>query len=40
MRPSGGRMHTTFTSADWAVLGLYVAMLAIAGWLTTRRGMQ
>ena len=33
-------MNTTFTSADWAVLGLYVALLAAAGWLTTRRGMQ
>ena len=33
-------MNTTFTLADWAVLGLYVALLAAAGWLTTRRGMQ
>ncbi|MGH6785661.1 MAG: sodium:solute symporter family transporter [Novosphingobium sp.] len=33
-------MHTTFTLADWAVLGGYVAMLAAAGWLTTRRGMK
>ena len=33
-------MHTSFTLADWAVLGLYVALLAAAGWLTTRRGMD
>ena len=32
-------MHTSFTLADWAVLGLYVALLALAGWLSTRRGM-
>ncbi|MEY4238754.1 MAG: hypothetical protein RL339_1355 [Pseudomonadota bacterium] len=33
-------MNTTFTLADWAVLGLYVALLAAAGWFTTRRGMR
>lgn len=33
-------MHTAFTLADWAVLGGYVAILALAGWLTTRRGMK
>lgn len=33
-------MHTSFTNADWAVLGGYVLLLAIAGWLTTRRGMK
>jgi solute:Na+ symporter, SSS family len=33
-------MHTSFTLADWAVLGLYVALLSAAGWLTTRRGMK
>ncbi len=33
-------MHTSFTNADWAVLGLYVLLLAVAGWLTTRRGMK
>lgn len=33
-------MHTSFTTLDWAVLGGYVALLALAGWLTTRRGMK
>ena len=33
-------MHTSFTLADWAVLGGYVAILALAGWFTTRRGMK
>ena len=33
-------MHTSFTLADWVVLGLYVALLSAAGWLTTRRGMK
>ena len=33
-------MHTSFTGADWAVLGGYVLILALAGWLTTRRGMK
>ena len=33
-------MHTSFTAIDWAVLGGYVALLALAGWLTTRRGMR
>lgn len=33
-------MHTQFTAIDWAVLGGYVALLALAGWLTTRRGMR
>lgn len=33
-------MHTSFTNADWAVLGGYVLLLAMAGWLTTRRGMR
>jgi Na+/proline symporter len=33
-------MHTAFTLADWAVLGGYVAILTLAGWLTTRRGMR
>lgn len=32
-------MHTSFTTADWAVLGGYVLILAVAGWLSTRRGM-
>lgn len=32
-------MHTTFTMADWAVLIGYVALLSLAGWLTTRRGL-
>ena len=33
-------MPTSFTLADWAVLGGYVLLLTIAGWLTTRRGMN
>ena len=33
-------MHTSFMPIDWAVLGGYVALLALAGWLTTRRGMK
>ncbi len=33
-------MHTTFTLADWTVLGLYAALLGAAGWLTTQRGMK
>ena len=33
-------MHTSFTSIDWMVLGGYVLLLAVAGWLTTRRGMK
>lgn len=33
-------MHTAFTLADWAVLGGYALILALAGWLTTRRGMK
>lgn len=33
-------MHTAFTPADWAVLAAYVLILALAGWLTTRRGMR
>ena len=33
-------MHTSFTMIDWAVLGLYVLLLAMAGWLTTRKGMK
>lgn len=33
-------MHTSFTLADWAVLGAYILLLAGAGWLTTRRGMD
>lgn len=33
-------MHTSFTGADWAVLIGYVALLSIAGWLTTRRGLD
>jgi solute:Na+ symporter, SSS family len=33
-------MHTSFTALDWAILGGYVALLASAGWLTTRRGMK
>ncbi|MFM5954188.1 MAG: sodium:solute symporter family transporter [Novosphingobium sp.] len=33
-------MHTSFTAIDWAVLGGYVLLLALAGWLTTRRGMR
>ncbi len=32
-------MHTSFTFLDWAVLGAYVAVLALTGWLTTRRGL-
>lgn len=32
-------MQTSFTVADWAVLGGYVLLLALAGWLSTRRGM-
>ncbi|MEO7247961.1 MAG: sodium:solute symporter [Novosphingobium sp.] len=32
-------MHTSFSIADWAVLGVYVAVLALTGWLTTRRGL-
>ncbi|MFN3515673.1 MAG: sodium:solute symporter family transporter [Novosphingobium sp.] len=32
-------MATSFTGADWAVLGGYVCLLAAAGWLTTRRGL-
>lgn len=32
-------MHTSFTLADWAVLCGYVVLLALAGWLSTRRGM-
>ena len=33
-------MHTSFTLADWAVLGAYVLILTLAGWLTTRRGLD
>ena len=33
-------MHTSFTIADWAVLGGYVLLLALAGWFTTRRGLD
>ena len=33
-------MHTSFTTADWAVLIGYVALLAAAGWLTTRKSMK
>lgn len=33
-------MHTSFTMIDWAVLALYVLLLAAAGWLTTRKGMK
>lgn len=33
-------MQTSFTLTDWVVLGLYVLLLALAGWLTTRRGMK
>lgn len=33
-------MPTSFTPADWAVLGGYVLLLGLAGWLTTRRGMD
>ena len=33
-------MHTSFTAADWLVLGGYVLLLAFAGWMTTRRGMK
>ncbi len=33
-------MGTSFTPIDWAVLGGYVLLLALAGWLTTRRGMK
>ncbi len=33
-------MQTSFTSIDWAVLAGYVLLLSLAGWLTTRRGMQ
>ena len=32
-------MHTSFTLLDWAVLGAYVGVLALTGWLTTRRGL-
>ncbi len=33
-------MHTSFSLADWAVLGGYVLILALAGWLSTKRGMS
>ena len=33
-------MGTSFTVIDWAILGGYVVLLALAGWLTTRRGMK
>lgn len=33
-------MHTSFMPIDWAVLAGYVLLLAVAGWLTTRRGMK
>jgi solute:Na+ symporter, SSS family len=33
-------MQNSFTLADWTVLGGYVALLALAGWLTTRKGMD
>ena len=33
-------MQTNFTAIDWAVLAGYVLLLALAGWLTTRRGMK
>ena len=33
-------MQTSFTAIDWAVLCGYVLLLALAGWLTTRRGMK
>jgi hypothetical protein len=28
-------MHAAFTSSDWLVLGGYVLLLALAGWLAT-----
>ena len=31
----GECVHTSFTSIDWAVLGGYVVLLALAGWLST-----
>ncbi|HTU12584.1 MAG TPA: sodium:solute symporter [Allosphingosinicella sp.] len=30
-------MTAQFTPLDWAILGTYVAILALAGWLSTRR---
>jgi len=33
-------MNTSFTPWDWAVLAGYVGLLTIAGWATTRRGMD
>ena len=30
-------MQARFTALDWAVVGAYVALLALAGWLATRR---
>lgn len=33
-------MNTSFTPWDWAVLAGYVGLLTLAGWLTTRRGLD
>jgi Na+/proline symporter len=33
-------VQTSFAAIDWAVLGGYAGLLALAGWLTTRRGMK
>jgi len=33
-------MHTNFAAADWIVLACYALLLAIAGWATTRRGLD
>jgi solute:Na+ symporter, SSS family len=33
-------MHTNFAAADWIVLACYASLLAIAGWATTRRGLD
>ena len=30
-------MTAQFTPLDWAVVGGYILILAIAGWLSTRR---
>src|SRR3954462_12664026 len=30
-------MPAQFTALDWGVVGAYVALLALAGWLATRR---
>lgn len=37
---SSDLMQMSFTGLDWAVVGGYVALLALAGWLATRRAIR